>query len=59
MVCPSKAYVSDQSQSHNTQSTKKESDTNLKLCQLCPRFFDQVGHETMYTSSVNKHFFMK
>ena len=22
-----------------------------------PRFFDQVGHETMYASSGNKHFF--
>ena len=25
----------------------------------CPRFFDQVGHETMYVSSGNKHFFTK
>ena len=24
-----------------------------------PRFFDQVGHETMYVSSGNKHFFTK
>ena len=24
-----------------------------------PRFFDQVGHETMYASSRNKHFFTK
>jgi hypothetical protein len=24
-----------------------------------PRFFDQVGHETMYASSGNKHFFIK
>jgi hypothetical protein len=24
-----------------------------------PRFFDQVGHETMYASSGNKHFFSK
>ena len=24
-----------------------------------PRFFDQVGHETMYASSGNKHFFTK
>ena len=23
------------------------------------RFFDQVGHETMYAYSVNKHFFTK
>ena len=23
---------------------------------VCPRFFDQVGHETMYASSRNKHF---
>ena len=26
---------------------------------LRPRFFDQVGHETMYASSGNKHFFTK
>ena len=26
---------------------------------VCPRFFDQVGHETMYASSGNKHFFTK
>ena len=24
-----------------------------------PRFFDQVGHETMYAYSGNKHFFTK
>ena len=24
-----------------------------------PRFFDQVGHETMYASSENNHFFTK
>ena len=24
-----------------------------------PRFFDQVGHETMYASSGNTHFFTK
>ena len=24
-----------------------------------PRFFDQVGHETMYATSGNKHFFTK
>ena len=24
-----------------------------------PRFFDQVGHETMYASRGNKHFFTK
>ena len=24
-----------------------------------PRFFDQVGHETMYASSGNEHFFTK
>ena len=26
---------------------------------VLPRFFDQVGHETMYASSGNKHFFNK
>ena len=30
------------------------------LCiRVRPRFFDQVGHETMYASSRNKHFFTK
>ena len=30
------------------------------LSRVCPRFFDQVGHETMYASSGNnKHFFTK
>ena len=24
-----------------------------------PRFFDQIGHETMFASSENKHFFTK
>ena len=27
--------------------------------QESPRFFDQVGHETMYASSGNKHFLTK
>ena len=27
------------------------------LTTVRPRFFDQVGHETMYASSGNKHFF--
>ena len=26
---------------------------------VCQRFFDQVGHENMYASSGNKHFFTK
>ena len=26
------------------------------MTRVRPRFFDQVGHETMYASSVNKHF---
>ena len=34
-----------------------------KVCSLNirvrPRFFDQVGHETMYASSGNKHIFTK
>ena len=29
------------------------------LNRVRPRFFDQVGHETMYVSSGNKHFFTK
>ena len=29
------------------------------LTRVRPRFFDQVGHETMYGSSGNKHFFTK
>ena len=27
-----------------------------KISRVRPRFFDQVGHETMYTSSRNKRF---
>ena len=30
---------------------------NLSAAVVRPRFFDQVGHETMYASSENKHFF--
>ena len=29
------------------------------LARVRPRFFDQVGHEFMYASSGNKHFFTK
>ena len=29
------------------------------LGRVRPRFYDQVGHETMYASSENKHFFTK
>ena len=29
------------------------------ITRVCSRFFDQVGHETMYVSSGNKHFFTK
>ena len=29
------------------------------LLRVRPRFFDQVGHETMYASSGNDHFFTK
>ena len=29
------------------------------LLRVRPRFFDQVGYETMYASSGNKHFFTK
>ena len=29
------------------------------LNRVGPRFFDHVGHETMYASSGNKHFFTK
>ena len=29
------------------------------MARVRPRFFDQVGHETMYASSGNKHFFTK
>ena len=31
----------------------------LLLTRVRPRFFDQVGHETMYVSSGNKHIFTK
>ena len=27
------------------------------MLRVRPRFFDQVGHETIYASSGNKHFF--
>ena len=36
--------------------------TTLPNCiavRYCQRFFDQVGHKTMYASSENKHFFTK
>ena len=41
-------------------STIEEFDilTYLKF-RVRPRFLDQVGHETMYASSGNKHFFTK
>ena len=29
------------------------------LTKVRPRLFDQVGHETIYASSGNKHFFTK
>ena len=29
------------------------------ITRVRPRFFDQVGHETMYASSGNNHFFIK
>ena len=36
---------------------------NFRVCVISlrvrPRFFDQVGHETIYASSGNKHFFIK
>ena len=35
---------------------QRESGLNNRFC---PRFFDQVGHETMYASGGNKHFFTK
>ena len=31
----------------------------LLLFRVRPRFFDQGGHEAMYASSENKHFFTK
>ena len=34
-------------------------DCGLVGVRVSPRFFDQVGHETMYASSGNKHFFTK
>ena len=45
------------------QPTKKKKQKNYInrnsyfLIRVGPRFFDQVGHETMYASSGNKHFF--
>ena len=40
------------------RSAIKKSHENVKLRDR-PRFFDQVGHETMYASSGNKHFITK
>ena len=31
----------------------------LRYIRVIPRFFDQVGHETMYAYIENKHFFTK
>ena len=36
-----------------------ESPDQTVLSRVRPRFFDQVGHETMYASNGNKHFFTK
>ena len=43
---------------------KKPSNTQLRVLfearsRVRPRFFDQVGHETMYATSGNEHFFTK
>ena len=42
----------------NSKSVGTLKDAEL-LPRVCPRFFDQVGHETIYASSGNKHFFTK
>ena len=33
--------------------------TEYIVTRVRPRFFDQIGHKTMYASSGNKHFFTK
>ena len=40
-------------------STENATTAGGLLLRVRPRFFDQVGHETMYASSGNKHFFTK
>ena len=39
--------------------TEKTYITLKRQARVRPRFFDQVGHENMYASSGNKHFFTK
>ena len=34
-------------------------DVPIIMLRVCPRVFDQVGHDTIYASSGNKHFFTK
>ena len=40
-------------------STQPPEAVNSLLLRNCHRFFDQVGHQTMYASIENKHFFTK
>ena len=40
---------------HNPQNFTRQKPS----IRVRPRFFDQVGHETMYASTGNKHFFTK
>ena len=47
---------------NNTLNYAQLSHINVSLqlrIRVRPRFFDQVGHETMYASSVNEHFCTK
>ena len=40
-------------------TTEKPTYLQRGKSRVCPRFFDQVGHETMYASMGNKHFITK
>ena len=41
---------------NHTSNARSSMDITIRVR---PRFFDQVGHETMYASSGNKHVFTK
>ena len=46
--------------SHNDKGMAKVKIRQMNIhSRVRPRFFDQVGHENMYASSGNKHFFTK
>ena len=52
-------WCSDLMQRSELSGKPCQSSFVLLQVRVRPRFFDQVGHETMYASSGNKHFFTK